>query len=119
MSPELLAEFRAAFPQPTLAGVKLYESGRAVDGTPAPQWIGICLSSFGICYNPDVYRTLGLPDPSPEHGWSDLTDSRLAGLIALADPAHSGSSAVAYQMVIQHQMAEAEKAHLPMTGGCI
>jgi ABC-type Fe3+ transport system substrate-binding protein len=109
MSAARLAEFRAAFPQATLAGVKLYEAGKAADGKPAPLWVGVCLSSFGICYNPDVYRALQLPEPSPQRGWEDLTNPRLAGFIALADPAHSGSSAVAYQMVIQHQMDLAEK----------
>ncbi|HWE02011.1 MAG TPA: extracellular solute-binding protein [Tepidisphaeraceae bacterium] len=107
-TPEMAAEFRRAFPQPALAGVKLYDATAAPDGTPTPLWIGVCLSSFGICYNPDVYRALGLPDPSPEHGWSNLTDPKLAGFVAMADPAHAGSSAVAYQMVIQRKMAEAE-----------
>lgn len=112
MEPGLAAEFRAAFPQPTLAGVKLYDATVDKDAGNAstPQWIGVCLSSFGICYNPDVYRSLGVPLPSPDHGWHDLTDPRLAGYVALADPAHSGSAAVAYEVVIQRNMADAEAA---------
>ena len=107
LPPALLRQFNEAFPQPTLAGVKLYDA--SVAGTaPTPQWIGVCLSSFGICYNPDVYHALGLAEPSAEKGWAQLTDPKLVGRLSLADPAHSGSSAVAYQMVIQHQMAEAE-----------
>ncbi|HEX4794986.1 MAG TPA: ABC transporter substrate-binding protein [Humisphaera sp.] len=102
---QLLAD---AFPQPALAGVKLYDSSKAPDGSPAPMWVGSCLSSFGILYNPDIYRALGLPEPSEDHGWQDLTDPRLAGLLALADPSHSGSAAVAYEMVIQRAMADAE-----------
>jgi len=51
MNAELLAQFKAAFPQPTLVGVKLYDS-TAENGVPTPQWIGACLSSFGICYKP-------------------------------------------------------------------
>jgi ABC-type Fe3+ transport system substrate-binding protein len=105
LDPKLIAD---AFPQPTLAGVKLLDATRAADGTPTPLWVGTCLSSFGIVYNPDVYRAMGLPMPSPDHGWRDLTDPRLAGLVALADPAHSGSAAVAYQMVIQRNMADVE-----------
>lgn len=108
MPPALRDEFKAAFPEPTLAGVKLYDATLGADGAPQPQWIGVCLSSFGICYNPDVYGHLGIPEPSAEAGWRSLTDPKLAGLVALADPAHSGSSAVAYQMVIQHQMSLAE-----------
>ncbi len=109
IDPKLLAK---AFPQPALAGVKLYDTTRAPDGTPAPTWIGVCLSTFGIIYNPDVYRLIGLPEPSASNGWRDLTNPRLAGLLALADPAHSGSAAVAYQIVIQRNMADAENAFL-------
>ena len=101
-------EFANAFPSPSLASVRLYDSTVA-QGRATPLWIGVCLSSFGICYNPDVYRALNMREPSAEHGWEDLTDPRLAGLLALADPEHSGSSAVAFQMVIQHRMALAEK----------
>ena len=110
MPPAMAAEFKSAFPTPTLAGVRLYDSTATADGTPTPQWVGVCLSSFGICFNPDVYRALGMPDPTPQAGWENLTDPRLRGFVALADPAHSGSSAVAYQMVIQHRMFEAEQA---------
>lgn len=99
---------QTAFPQPALAGVKLYDTTRAFDGTPTPMWVGVCLSSFGIVYNPDVYRAMSLPEPSPDQGWQNLTDPRLAGLLALADPSHSGSAAVAYQMVVQRAMADAE-----------
>jgi len=95
------------FPQPTLAGVKLYDQPKAEAGkaAPGPKWVGTCLSSFGIVYNADVYRSLGLPPPA---GWHDLTEPKLSGMLALADPTHSGSAAVAYMMVIQRRMADAE-----------
>jgi ABC-type Fe3+ transport system substrate-binding protein len=102
--PKLLA---AAFPQPTLAGVKLFDQTRDADGRPTPQWVGVCLSSFGICYNADLYHRLGLPSPRQ---WHDLADPRLAGFVALADPAHSGSAAVAFMVVLQRAMADAEEA---------
>jgi ABC-type Fe3+ transport system substrate-binding protein len=105
--PTLLA---TAFPDKALAGVKLYEE--TVDpGTkkPTPLWIGVCLSSFGIVYNPDVYATLGLSAPAR---WRDLADPRLSGWLALADPTHSGSAGVAYMMVLQRAMADAEEAYL-------
>jgi iron(III) transport system substrate-binding protein len=105
LDPKLIAE---AFPQPALAGVKLHDAGRDKDGNPTPPtWVGVCLSSFGIVYNPDVYRALDLPEPAR---WHDLTHERLAGMIALADPSHSGSAAVAYMMVLQRAMADAEEA---------
>jgi hypothetical protein len=45
LDPALLA---AAFPQPTLAGVRLYEQSTDASGTPTPKWVGVCLSAFGI-----------------------------------------------------------------------
>jgi ABC-type Fe3+ transport system substrate-binding protein len=104
------AIINAAFPQPTLAGVKLLDQSRDKDGKPLPpKWVGVCLSTFGIVYNPDLMDQLGVPAPK---AWNDLTDPRLAGLLALADPTHSGSVAVAYLMVIQRAMADAEAEHL-------
>ena len=103
------AKIRAAFPEPTLAGVKLLEESKDASGNPTPKWVGVCLSAFGIVYNPDLYRTLNL---SPPTQWHDLVHPKLHGLIALADPAHSGSAAVAYLMVIQRAMADAEAEFL-------
>ncbi len=101
---QLLAE---AFPEPTLAGVKLREVTRNEQGELLPPtWVGVCLSSFGIVYNPDVYAALGM---APPQQWSDLADPRLADLVALADPTRSGSAAVAYMMVLQRAMADAEE----------
>src|SRR4051812_25266525 len=104
LDPKLLSD---VFPQPTLAGVRLYDQPRAgPDGrTPGPKWVGVCLSSFGIVYNADFFSSLGLPAPT---SWHDLTDPKLSGMLALADPTHSGSVAVAYMMVIQRRMADAE-----------
>jgi hypothetical protein len=56
-------------------------------------------------YNADVYAALGLSAPA---GWHDLTEEKLGGMLALADPTHSGSAAVAYLMVVQRRMADAE-----------
>ncbi len=100
------AVLSAAIPEPTLAGVKLYDFRKDKSGqVEPPAWVGICLSSFGIVYSPDLYRTMGLPAPKR---WGDLTHPELAGAVALADPTHSGSAAVAYMMVLQRAMADAE-----------
>jgi ABC-type Fe3+ transport system substrate-binding protein len=104
LAPELLHE---TFPSPLLAGVKLYDYRADADGKPLPpRWVGVCLSSFGIVYSPDLYQSLGLAAPNT---WHDLADERLAGLVALADPTHSGSVAVAYEMLIQRAMADREE----------
>jgi ABC-type Fe3+ transport system substrate-binding protein len=99
------ALMKAAFPNDTLAGVRLFDAGKDSFGSPAPQWIGVALSSFGIVYNPQLYQALQLPAPA---AWSDLADPKLFGFVALADPAHSGSAAVSYMMVLQRSMADAE-----------
>lgn len=103
------ALLHAAFPNDTLAGLRLYDAGKDAAGKPAPQWIGVVLSSFGIVYNPQLYNSLGLPEPA---AWSDLADPKLFGMVALADPAHSGSAAVSYMMVIQRAMADGESEFL-------
>jgi iron(III) transport system substrate-binding protein len=105
---------REAFPQEALAGVKLYDVRRDDAGNLLPpRWVGVCLSSFGIVYNPDLFRALELPSPQT---WRDLTHERLAGMLALADPTHSASAAVAYMMVLQRAMADAEEQFLAEHG---
>ncbi len=107
LPPDILT---AAFPQKTLGGIKLYDQTASASGELLPpKWVGICLSSFGIVYNPTMYQVLNLPPPGT---WSDLANPRLAGWVALADPTHSGSVAVAYMMVLQRAMADAETAFL-------
>ena len=68
------------------------------------RWIGTCLSSFGICFNSDSLRRLGVGELPAS--WSDLTSPQLFKQVALADPTKSGSAAKAYEMVIQQQMQE-------------
>jgi iron(III) transport system substrate-binding protein len=68
------------------------------------RWIGAALSSFGICYNSDSLRRLGVSEiPS---AWSDLGNPRFFKQVALADPTKSGSAAKAFEMIIQQQMQE-------------
>jgi len=92
------------FPQASLNGVALYDSDQDAAGHPTPHWVGGCLSSFGIIYNPDLYQAMNIPAPIT---WADLSNPRLNGSVALADPTHSGSAAVAYEMVLQKAMADA------------
>ena len=68
------------------------------------RWIGACLASFGICYNSDSLRRLGVRELPAS--WGDLTNPLLFRQVALADPTKSGSAAKAYEMVIQQQMQE-------------
>lgn len=63
-------------------------------------WVGVVLSSFGIVFNRDVLKMRKLPEPVT---WSDLTDPRYKGYLALADPAHSGSLAQTYNTIIRRE----------------
>ncbi len=96
----------AAFPSPMLAGVRLYDYSPSEGAHQRPYWVGVCLSSFGIVYNSDLYHSLKL---APPRQWADLVNPKLNGLIALADPTHSGSVAITYMMVLQRAMADAEE----------
>ncbi len=69
---------------------------------PGGVWIGCCLSSFGICWNTQVFADQGL-GPAPRR-WEDLADGRLFGRVALADPTKSGSINKAFEMLVQEQM---------------
>jgi ABC-type Fe3+ transport system substrate-binding protein len=66
------------------------------------RWIGNVLSSYGILYNRDAIKRLGVSRPPTE--WNDLADSRYIGEVALADPTKSGSIAKAFENLIQQQM---------------
>jgi len=71
---------------------------------PAGLWIGAVVSSFGICYNRDSLRRLGV-DELPA-AWSDLGRPEFLKQVALADPTKSGSAAKAFEMILQQQMQE-------------
>ncbi len=74
-----------------IAGIPMYDKE---DYT----WFGSALSGFGIMYNKKVLKQLGLPEPKV---WEDLTDPKYKGLIASADPRHSGSTHMVYEIILQ------------------
>lgn len=65
-------------------------------------WAGTVLGSYGILYNRDSLRHLGFAGEPRQ--WSDLTDFRYFGEVALCDPTKSGSIAKAFENVLQQQM---------------
>jgi len=71
---------------------------------PDGRWIGTCLSAFGICYNVDSLRRLGIA--TLPASWNDFTNPQFNRQVALADPTKSGSMAKAFEMIIQQQMQE-------------
>jgi iron(III) transport system substrate-binding protein len=66
------------------------------------RWFGCVLSAYGIIYNRDSLKRLGI-EQEPRQ-WTDLKDPRLVGEVALCDPTKSGSIAKAFENVIQQQM---------------
>ena len=60
-------------------------------------WIGTALSAFGIVYNRDLFREIDRPEPS---SFDDLTDPKLFGMVALADPRQSGSITTTFDSIL-------------------
>jgi iron(III) transport system substrate-binding protein len=65
-------------------------------------WYGTVLSSYGILFNRDALKRLGI-GREPEE-WDDLADPRYLGQIGLSDPTKSGSIATAFENVVQQRM---------------
>lgn len=65
-------------------------------------WVGSVLSAYGIVFNRDSLRRLGLKEEPTQ--WTDLSNPLLMGEVALCDPTKSGSIAKAFENVIQQQM---------------
>jgi len=74
----------------SIAGIPMYDSEYA--------WYGTALSGFGIIYNKALLALEGLPTPET---WEDLTDPELKGWIGSADPRHSGSTHMMYEIILQ------------------
>src|SRR5262249_49324944 len=100
------ATMRAAFPRPDIGGVPLYDP----DPVNGPRWFGAALSSFGIMFNRDLLRYLGLPEPTT---WSDLADPRYRGWVQLADPTRSASAKSALTVILEREMETAMQEHRP------
>jgi iron(III) transport system substrate-binding protein len=97
------AFLKEVYPEPTLTGLPLYD----LDPKAGPSWFGTALSSFGIVYNRDVLKCLGVSEPKT---WKDLADPKLAGWVCLADPTRSASAKQAYMVIVERAMADASAA---------
>lgn len=69
------------------------------------RWFGAALAAFGICYNEDALRRLGITGGVTT--WRGLADPRLRGEVALSDPTQSGSAAKAFEMLMQQEILDA------------
>lgn len=70
-----------------------------------PTLFGNVLSTFGICYNLDRLRDLGVKHPPTQ--WDDLADPAYFRQVAAADPTKSGSVAKAFEMIVQQKCRQA------------
>jgi ABC-type Fe3+ transport system substrate-binding protein len=74
----------------SLSGIPMYDSHYL--------WYGAVLSGFGIMYNKPVLQKLGLPVPKT---WTDLMIPAAQGWISAADTRQSGSTHMAYEIMLQ------------------
>jgi len=65
---------------------------------PDYMWYGTALSGFGIIYNKALLQLENLPEPKI---WEDLTDPIVKGWVGSADPRNSGSTHMAYEIILQ------------------
>ena len=77
------------------------------------RYYGVCLSTFGICYNPE--RLAELEDSSPPLTWRDLGEPRFFRQLVVADPTKSGSITKCFEMILQQCLQEAIAAD-PVNG---
>ncbi|MCY2951445.1 MAG: extracellular solute-binding protein [Planctomycetota bacterium] len=89
---------REVYPKADLGGVALYDPGKP------PTWFGTSLNSFGIVYNKDVLKYLGVGEMRT---WRDLSDPKLMGWVALADPTRSSSAKQTFMVIVERAMADA------------
>jgi len=67
---------------------------------PDRHWFGVALSGFGIVFNRDALKELGVDEPTV---WSDLTDPKLEGWVALVNPSQSGSVKTTFEAILHRE----------------
>ena len=78
----------------TWNGTQLYDSKK--------QWVGLSLSRYGICYNRDELKELGITKPPTS--WHDLADPVYFGKVAIANPVLSKSNSAVFEVILQQEM---------------
>ncbi len=67
---------------------------------PGQVWLGTALSGFGIVYNRDTLRKIGVQEP---RSFRDLCDARYFNMLALADGRLSGSITTTYESILNKE----------------
>ncbi len=78
-------------------------------------YYGVCLSSFGICINPDAVKECGV-NPADIKRWDDMARPEFFGKVVVADPSKSGSVTKCFESILQEKMYKAVKKHGPAKG---
>lgn len=73
-----------------------YPGGDLYD--PQFRYYGTVLSGFGILYNKEVLRRLGLPEPE---SWEDLAAPEAFTWVGMGDPRSSGSALMVFEIILQ------------------
>ena len=73
-----------------------------------PAVLGNVISTFGICYNHDRLRDLGVA--SPPTTWDDLANPAYFRQVGVADPTKSGSVAKAFEMIVHQKIHQGVRA---------
>jgi ABC-type Fe3+ transport system substrate-binding protein len=91
---------RGFLARPDIPDATLHEVPPDIFGAPlhgqGDTWIAATMSNFGIVYNKDRIRELGLKTPRV---WEDLAQPEWFGRISLADPSKSGSVRSSYDQI--------------------
>jgi len=77
------------------------------------RWYGAALSGFGIMYNKPVLQRLGFPEPKT---WTDIATPAAKGWVGSADPRTSGSTHMAYELMLQGYGWEKGWQYISMIG---
>lgn len=88
----------------TQDGIDLIPASLSGETWRTPTLFGVAVSTFGIVYNKDRLRELGVAPPTQ---WDDLANPKLFRQVGVADPTKSGSIAKAYEMIIQQKIQQA------------
>jgi len=88
--PYKLSDEELALIPNNISGIPMYDAQY--------RWYGAALSGFGIVYNKAVIQAEGLPTPNT---WEDLTLPTDKGWVGSADPRQSGSTHMAYEIMMQ------------------
>ncbi len=90
----------------SIGGIPIYD--------PQYRWYGSALSAFGILYNRNRLRDLGLSEPKT---WEDLGQPGYFGAVGAADPRESGSALAVVEVILQAYGWEKGYAVLMRIGG--